>query len=94
MLDHATELWHSGPMSCVLYLDYDGVLHNDSVYRVRGQGIVIRDGVLFEWAHYLVEALRPYPDIRIVLSTSWVRDVSDRHKPATRGSAYTGHLSL
>ena len=62
-------------MSCVLYLDYDGVLHNDSVYRVRGHGIVIRDGVLFEWAHYLVEALMPYPDIRIVLSTSWVREL-------------------
>ncbi|MCR5865676.1 HAD domain-containing protein [Aquincola sp. J276] len=59
----------------VLYLDFDGVLHNDHVYRVPGRGIVVRDGCLFEWAHYLDEALQPYPSVRIVLSTSWVREL-------------------
>lgn len=58
----------------VLFLDFDGVLHPDAVYRVRGQIVLRRDGVsLFEWTPHLVEALAPHPDIRIVLSTSWVR---------------------
>lgn len=31
------------------------------------------DGELFMWAPSLVDLLRPYPELRIVLSTSWVR---------------------
>jgi len=63
--------------SPVLYLDFDGVLHPDAVYRVHGEIILKYDGIgLFEWAPLLVELLAPYPDIRIVLSTSWVRVIS------------------
>lgn len=57
-----------------LFLDYDGVLHPDAVYRVRGEIVLQRDGhTLFECSPLLIEALAPHPDIRIVLSTSWVR---------------------
>lgn len=65
----------SGP---VLYLDYDGVLHHDEVYWSRGKGIHIRapGHELFEWAHILADLLAPYPEVRIVLSTSWVRQKS------------------
>ena len=59
----------------VCYLDFDGVLHRDAVYKVRGRGILVQDGELFEWAHFLEEALLPYPHLRIVLSTSWVREL-------------------
>jgi len=60
----------------VLFLDFDGVLHPDEVYRVRGQIVLRRDGIsLFEWAPLLAEALAPHPSVRIVLSTSWVRVV-------------------
>lgn len=31
------------------------------------------DGELFMWAPSLVEILNPYPEVKIVLSTSWVR---------------------
>lgn len=57
----------------LLYLDYDGVLHPDEVYRTP-QGIVLRrDGMnLFEWAPLLAELLAPYPQVRIVLATTWV----------------------
>jgi hypothetical protein len=55
-----------------LYLDFDGVLHDADVYRDPARGIVIRRGVLFAWAPVLVEALQPWPEVHIVLSTSWV----------------------
>lgn len=62
----------------ILFLDYDGVLHPDEVYMVRGKGVVLRcDGHnLFEYADLLTDALTPHADVRIVLSTSWVHALS------------------
>lgn len=61
----------------ILYLDYDGVLHPEPVYRhPRGGmyfGVEHAGHSLFEHAELLVEALAPYPKVAIVLSTSWVR---------------------
>ena len=61
----------------LLYLDYDGVLHDEDVYFHRKKGayfgkLASPERVLFEWSHLLAELLTPYPDVRIVLSTSWV----------------------
>lgn len=66
------------PPSQVLYLDYDGVLHHDAVFRNPGRGIHIDSRIapgrsLFEWTEFLVYAISPYPDLSVVLSTSWVR---------------------
>ena len=60
---------------CLVYLDYDGVCHHDSVYWSKRESIHIRapGRVLFEWAPILVELLAPYPGVKIILSTSWVR---------------------
>lgn len=58
----------------ILFLDYDGVLHSSEVYLVRRQP-VLRDEpgmTLFQHAPLLIEALASRPDIKIVLSTSWV----------------------
>lgn len=71
-----TEMRAAGPS--VLYLDFDGVLHPDAVYRHPKRGIFLDAAQapgrwLFEWADVLIEALEPYPQVRIVLSTSWVR---------------------
>ena len=62
----------------ILFLDYDGVLHPDEVYMVRGKGVVLKcDGrSLFEWAELLADILEPHKDVRIVLSTSWVHALS------------------
>lgn len=61
----------------VLYLDYDGVLHPEDVYRHPKRGIFLGGSFinhhLFENAHHLVGALEKYPDVSIVLSTTWVR---------------------
>lgn len=62
-------------MTNILYLDYDGVLHDDAVFYHPRRGIYIDtpNRQLFEWAHILEELLEPFPDWSIVLSTSWVR---------------------
>lgn len=61
----------------ILYLDFDGVLHPADVWFVPGQGFRLGAGydgrhTLFEHANLLAALLRPYDDVRIVLSTSWV----------------------
>ncbi|NUA30559.1 HAD domain-containing protein [Cupriavidus basilensis] len=57
----------------ILFLDYDGVLHPDAAYLVNGRPELHADGELFMWSPILEDIIRPYVDLRIVLSTSWVR---------------------
>lgn len=59
----------------VLYLDFDGVLHHEDVWWHPRRGAYIHTPGyrLFEHMHLLEEALAPFPQVRIVLSTSWVR---------------------
>lgn len=59
----------------VLYLDFDGVLHDERVYFDPSRGIHIKTPgrTLFEWSHILEALLAPYAEVKIVLSTSWVR---------------------
>lgn len=74
---HRPPYLHGGYQAPLLYLDYDGVLHPELVLRTRKCGIHLAPGLenhaLFENCDLLVEALQPYPDVRIILSTSWVR---------------------
>lgn len=58
-----------------LFLDFDGVLHPDAVYLTRKGPQLRGEGRLFMWAHYLTHELQAFPELRIVLSTSWVRYV-------------------
>lgn len=65
-----------GENGLILYLDYDGVLHHENCYwhARRGAYLVAPEGhTLFQHVGLLEELLAPYPDIQIVLSTSWVR---------------------
>lgn len=57
----------------ILFLDFDGVLHPEDVYITPAGPTLRGSGSLFMWASMLEAELRPYPDIEIVLSTSWVR---------------------
>ena len=59
----------------LIYLDYDGVLHDDDVYFHPKRGIYLDapNRQLFEWMPILETLLVPHPDVGIVLSTSWVR---------------------
>lgn len=57
----------------VLFLDFDGVLHPDAVFRNR-KGLKLQgEGQLFMWTPILAQALIDLPQIKIVLSTTWVR---------------------
>lgn len=80
----ALELHRLGPLLVdeaseqldVLYLDFDGVLHPESVFVNARQGIHIRHApgrTLFENAQILMDELDPFPNVKLVLSTSWVR---------------------
>lgn len=62
----------------ICYLDFDGVLHDDAVYFSLDHGIhVATPGrSLFEWMHILEALLAPHPDVKLVLSTTWVRQRS------------------
>jgi hypothetical protein len=71
----------------VLYLDFDGVLHPEEVWRKRGHGPYVASPPgheVFEHAQLLAEVLAPYPDVAIVLSTSWVRVLNSVTKAARR----------
>lgn len=59
----------------LLYLDFDGVLHHENClwHPRRGPYLVAPTGhVLFQHASLLVDVLAPYPQWKLVLSTSWV----------------------
>jgi hypothetical protein len=61
----------------VLYVDFDNVLHGD-VLRYRTPPTLRPETpgqVLFENIPILVRLLEPYADLKIVLSTSWVREL-------------------
>ena len=72
----------------VLYMDFDGVAHVCEVYVERTPtGRVLRPFIpselaskhqLFEHAELLADLLQPYPSVRIVLSTTWVRHMGYR----------------
>jgi hypothetical protein len=61
----------------VLYLDFDGTLHNEAVHWDMGRKQPFLRAparyTLFQHAALLDQMLAPYPGIAIVLSTSWVR---------------------
>jgi hypothetical protein len=61
----------------ICYLDYDAVLHDGNVLRNRIKGMHIKTPgrTFFEWMPLLEELLAPYPDLNIVLSTTWVREL-------------------
>lgn len=63
----------------LLFLDFDGVLHPDAVYRRLDGRIELRaHGALFMWAPLLGAVVEESNDLQIVLSSSWVRQLGFR----------------
>lgn len=59
----------------ILFLDYDGVLHRGGAIASRSTGVIKSElpiYQLFEFEPLLDAVLAQYPDVKIVLSTSWV----------------------
>lgn len=64
-----------GTGELILYLDFDGVLHHENClwHPKIGAYLSAPDGyVLFQHSELLDQLLAPYPQVQIVLSTSWV----------------------
>ena len=57
----------------VLYLDFDSVLHRGGAFVHCRLGVQAASpgATLFEFAPLLAEDMRPFPDVLIVLATSW-----------------------
>ncbi len=60
----------------MLFLDFDGVLHPDAAFLVKGRPTLKADGEFFMWALLLTKTLADFPEVQIVLSTSWARELS------------------
>lgn len=59
----------------VLYLDFDGVLHHENVLWHPKRGAYLQappQYTLFQHAELLSGLLSPFPEVQIVLSTSWM----------------------
>ena len=61
----------------IIFLDFDGVLHDCEVFLEGGEAVLksYPGKSLFEYVPFLEQALAPCPDVRIVLSTSWVKQL-------------------
>lgn len=61
-----------------LFVDFDGTLHVGNAYIGEDEEITLDTGrPLLEFAPLLAELLEPYPDVEIVLTTSWARRVPE-----------------
>lgn len=63
-----------GSGELIVYLDFDGVLHHDNVLWSPSIGAYLsapNGHVLFQHAGLLEQLLEPYPQVKIVLSTTW-----------------------
>ncbi len=90
----------------VIYLDFDGVLHHENVLWHPNVGAYLSapDGyVLFQHAQLLENILAPYPNLMIVLSTTWVirygcTQAAKNLRPALRsrviGATYNSRMNL
>jgi len=57
----------------LLFLDFDGVLHDVDAPQIEyeGRGLTITGAGLFRHAPRLAALLAAYPDVRVVISSSW-----------------------
>lgn len=60
----------------IIFLDFDGVLHPDVAFLVKGRPTLKAESELFIWVPLLTKTLADFPEVQIVLSTSWARELS------------------
>lgn len=73
----------------IIFLDVDGVLHRGDVLRDPDTSEITTEFSLydlFEFEPLLASLLEPYPDVKIVLSTSWITMPDGVHEVTSRMS--------
>ena len=76
MRDGAEVETMKGTGELVIYLDFDGVLHHENCLWNPTQGPYLSAPpryTLFQHAELLAQMLEPYPEVKVVLSTTWIR---------------------
>lgn len=63
----------------VIFLDFDGVLHKFGEDALDDEFRLLPNPNLFCWRGILAEALRPWPEVKIVISSDWARLFSDEN---------------
>jgi hypothetical protein len=64
-------------VTSTLFLDFDGTLHVGHALLDGDKHLTLDSGrPLFEYAPVLVEILEPYPNVEIVLTSSWLQSMS------------------
>lgn len=61
----------------VVFLDFDGVLHPVGEPALGEEFRLVSNPRLFCYLPYLIDALLPYPEVRIVVSSDWRRLFDD-----------------
>ncbi len=75
-----------GPAGRVIFLNFDGVLHPTSI-EVEQERMETVIGVgLFGWLPVLDDALRPHPDVNVVVHSPWRRTRCDEELRLLLGS--------
>lgn len=64
-------------LKMVVYLDFDGVLHPLGTEALSADGQILRNPVLFCWLPLLEDALAPFPEVQIIVSSDWNRLCTD-----------------
>lgn len=62
---------------CVLFVDFDGVLHAADEPALDSAGRLLPNPHLFAWLPLLDAILAPYPDVAIIVSSDWRRLLDD-----------------
>jgi len=71
-----------------VFLDFDGVCHPDAVTHLPGEEVRLRTAflpkdyescTLFCYTRHLTEVLASFPQVRLILSTSWVEEFGLDH---------------
>lgn len=74
-MEHPTP--NQSPTAPTLFVDYDGTLHvGHALIDASGRVTLDSGRPLFEYAPLLVEMLKPYPAVQIVLTTTWLQTLS------------------
>jgi hypothetical protein len=60
-----------------LFLDFDGVLHPFTTEAFDDDLQLLRNPALFCWLPVLADLLRPYPSVKIIVSSDWRRLYGD-----------------